>query len=76
MPQIHLVERDLEQPIVTYMGHLDKPRGFHFLASQWKQILNSVPNAQLHVIGAANLYDRSLELGRLGVASKSYEKRF
>lgn len=76
VPQIHLVERDLEQPIVTYMGHLDKPRGFHFLASQWKQILNSVPNAQLHVIGAANLYDRSLELGRLGVASKSYEKRF
>ena len=69
-------KRNLEAPIVTYIGHMDKTRGFHLLAKVWKNVLKEVPNAELYVIGSAALYDRNTNLGALGIASEKYEKKF
>lgn len=68
--------RILEQPTVTYIGHLEKQRGFHVLAKIWKSVLKKVPNAKLNVIGSAALYNRNTKLGPLNVSSENYERRF
>lgn len=69
-------ERSASEPIVTFIGHLDKSRGFHRLAKIWKDVIREVPNAKLNVIGGANLYNRNIKLGTLGVAKKEYEESF
>lgn len=69
-------KRDLKEPVVTFVGHIDKARGFHVLAKVWKDVIQEVPNARMNVIGSATLYDRNVEVGGLGIANKKYEKRF
>lgn len=65
--------RERLEPIVTYMGHLSFNRGFHIVAKQWRKVLKKVPNAQLYVIGNANLYDTCCKFGDLGLADPDYE---
>lgn len=73
----HLLLRDFpSEPAVTYTGGLYQCKGFHVLASMWKDILREVPNAKLYVIGSGKLYSESAELGSLGVADKEYEAMF
>lgn len=64
------------KPYVTYMGALIPAKGFHLLAEQWKHIVKEVPDAQLHVIGSGQLYNKDEKLGKYGVASESYEAQF
>lgn len=59
--------------IVTYVGGLNKTKGFHKLAGVWKQILREVPDAQLYVIGSGNLYSKDATMGKLGLADEKYE---
>ena len=61
---------------VVYMGSVIPPKGFHLLAKAWKRVVAKVPDAQLYVIGSGKLYNRNTELGRYGIAEKSYEDRF
>lgn len=68
-------QRNIDRPVVTYIGHLDKSRGFHALARIWKDIVQEVPEAKLNVIGSAALYDRNVKLGSLGIATEKYEKQ-
>lgn len=76
-PPILNKERSLEyEPWVTYVGSLIYQKSFHVLASAWPKVIESVPNAKLHVIGTGKLYDRSNKLGSLGVAEESYEEMF
>lgn len=70
------IKRNLKTPTVTYIGNMDKSRGFHLLAKIWKDILKEVPDAQLNVIGSALLYNRDIKTGSLGIASEKYERRF
>lgn len=63
-------------PSVTYTGSLVPAKGFHMLASVWKEISRGVPETQLYVIGSGKLYDRNAELGSFGIAEKSYEDLF
>lgn len=63
-------------PVVTYMGSLVPWKGFHILAKAWKSIVKAVPQAQLFVMGAGNLYSRHETLGSYGIASENYEKQF
>lgn len=60
---------------VIYIGSLEECKGFHHLAKAWKKVLNSFPDANLYVVGSGKLYDRNTELGRWGIAEKSYEKK-
>lgn len=69
-------KRDIKHPTVTFIGHIDKARGFHKLAEIWKDVLKEVPNAKLKVIGSAALYNRNVKLGSLGIASEKYERLF
>lgn len=69
-------ERNLEEHIVTYIGSLVPQKGFHLLAKSWKKILESVPDAQLYVIGSGKLYNRNAKLGPFGIAEENYEKSF
>lgn len=64
------------QHIVTYVGSLVPFKGFHRLARIWPDILKSVPDAQLYVIGSGRLYNSSAVLGQYGIAEKSYEEYF
>ena len=61
---------------VFYMGSLVKGKGFHVLARYWSDIVQAVPTARLHVVGSRRLYNEGAALGRLGVASPAYERRF
>jgi len=65
-----------DAPAVTYTGALVQTKGFHILASVWKDITKEVPNAHLYVIGSGKLYSRDAELGAFGVAERGYEDVF
>ena len=58
---------------VVFIGNLIRAKGFHYLARVWPYILKQKPDAKLIVIGSAKLYDRSLKLGKWGIAEESYE---
>lgn len=61
---------------VVYMGSIIPVKGFHILAKAWKKILYRIPDAQLYVIGNGQLYDRSVILGKYGIAEQTYEDKF
>lgn len=65
-----------KENIVTYIGAIDKGKGFHLIAKEWKKILKSVPDAKLYVIGSGKLYNRDAKLGKYKIAEESYEKSF
>ena len=71
-----LRERELSEPIVTYVGSLVKEKGFHILAKSWRKILLLVPNAKLYILGSGRLYDRSAKLGKYQIADEEYERMF
>ena len=58
--------------VVTFMGGLRVTKGFHILAKVWKE----VPDAELHVMGGAKLYNQNATTGGYGIADEKYEKRF
>ena len=62
--------------IVTYLGVISKYKGFHCLAEAWPKVVSAIPDAQLYVIGAGNLYDRNMKLGKWGIADEEYEDYF
>lgn len=62
--------------IVTFMGSLTPHKCFHKLAEIWPSVLRDVPDAELYVIGAGNLYDNKTSLGKYGIAEQQYEDRF
>ena len=73
----HFAMRDYPaEPAVTYTGGLYKSKGFHVLASMWKDILREVPDAKLYVIGSGRLYNKKAVLGPYGLAGKYYEPMF
>jgi glycosyltransferase involved in cell wall biosynthesis len=59
---------------VCYVGALTQSQGFHDLVQAWPRVQDSHPEARLLVVGSPRLYDRSAELGPLGVASPDYER--
>lgn len=61
---------------VTYIGSIIPAKSFHVLAKVWKDVIAQVPDAQLHVIGAGNLYQEGTKLGKYGIAEENYEKSF
>jgi glycosyltransferase involved in cell wall biosynthesis len=58
------------------MGALVPSKGFHILASVWRDVLKAVPDARLKVLGSHRLYDSDVVLGRNGLAEKEYEEQF
>lgn len=62
--------------IVAYLGVISKYKGFHCLAEAWPKVVSAIPDAQLYVIGAGNLYDRNIKLGKWGIAEEEYEDYF
>lgn len=61
---------------VVYMGAIHWGKGFHLLAKAWPEIIRSVPDAQLYVIGSGQLYDKNIPLGKFGIAEQDYEDLF
>lgn len=59
---------------VCYVGAMTPDKGFHHLAKAWPQVRAVFPEARLIVVGSARLYDRSIELGPLGLARNDYEQ--
>lgn len=74
LPQYY--RNDNYKPYVTYVGSLTRPKGFHILAKYWKDVVEQVPEAELHVIGGGNLYADGAKLGSYGIADEEYEKEF
>ena len=58
---------------VCYLGALKPAKGFQHLAKAWPNVRKLLPNAELTVIGSAQLYDRNSQLGPLGVAEPDFE---
>lgn len=65
-----------DQHNVVYMGCIRPDKGFHVIAKAWPQVLRSVPNAQLYVIGNGQLYGKNITLGKHGIATQEYEDVF
>jgi glycosyltransferase involved in cell wall biosynthesis len=61
---------------VFFMGSIIPHKGFHILARQWQEIKRAVPDATLHIVGSGQLYDRSIPMGPLGMATAAYERQF
>ncbi|MCR5309715.1 MAG: glycosyltransferase [Bacilli bacterium] len=61
---------------VVFTGGLIPSKGFHYLAKSWKRIVRRVPDAKLFVVGGQRIYGGKVELGRMGLAEKSYEEYF
>lgn len=72
----HIKNRNINKPIVTYVGSLVPAKGFHLLAKIWPKIIKKVPNAELYVVGNGKVYDRNAELGHFGIAQAEYEDSF
>lgn len=70
--------RDTEtlEPICAYIGSLVPAKTFHILAKAWPEVVKKIPEAKLWVIGSSGVYGLNHELGELGLAEHSYEKRF
>lgn len=74
-PEPLFLERKLNKSVV-YMGALIYVKGFHILASMWKDILKKVPDAELFVMGSGCLYSRGEKVGKYGIADEAYENLF
>lgn len=61
---------------VVFMGSLNPIKTFHVLAEIWPRILERVSDAQLYVIGSAELYNKINEYGAYHLAQKDYEDSF
>lgn len=74
VPYIKTDEREIpEIPTITYMGQISKSKGIIDLLKIWKRVSQIYPEAQLNIIGAGNLYDRNVELGRHGISDEYTE---
>lgn len=67
---------DNEEKKVVYLGSLNRDKGFHVLAKAWKKVIAAEPEARLLVLGTGQLYGRETVLGKHGIASPDYEKKF
>ena len=67
---------DSKEKKVVYIGALAKSKGFHVLAKVWKSVIAVVPEAKLYVMGSVQLYDRTIKMGKFGIAKKEYEDLF
>lgn len=75
--QKHLIPSFSSRPHeVTSLGSIDYYKGFHLIAKVWKEVLASVPDAKLNVIGTGTLYNRDSKMGKYGIAEESYENMF
>lgn len=70
------IDPSKKENIVTYIGSIIPAKGFHMLASVWKDIIKEVPDAKLQVIGSGRLYYNDMKLGKYNIADEKYEKRF
>lgn len=71
-----MINSTKKENIVTYVGSIIPAKGFHMLASVWKDILKRVPDAKLQVIGSGRLYNKDSKLGKYNIAADKYEKKF
>ena len=62
--------------IVTYIGSIYPYKGFHLLARAWKKVTRYVPDAELYVIGSADVYNVNSQKGKYNIALPNYEKVF
>ena len=62
--------------IVVYLGSLNRDKGFHVLAKAWKKVVEVEPEAKLMVLGTGQLYGRETVLGKYGIATPNYERKF
>ena len=67
---------DNDNKNVVYLGSLNRDKGFHVLAEAWKYVIAEEPEAKLLVLGTGQLYGRETALGKYGIATPDYEKRF
>lgn len=65
-----------KKKIVCYVGSIVPQKGFHKLCKVWKKIKIRVPDAELWVIGSGKLYNTENIMGKYGIASEEYEKKF
>ena len=76
LPPVHMPRRNQERKIVVYVGAMYSFKGFHILAKHWKEIRARVKDAELWVLGSANLYRDNVVLGKYKIAEEDYEKQF
>lgn len=59
---------------VCFVGATIAQKGFHHLARAWPEVRCSRPEAELVILGSAQLYDRERALGPLGLGDPQFER--
>ena len=57
-----------------YVGSLMPQKGAHNLLEIWREVEKNFSDAQLYIIGGANVWDPSAKLGSIGAADIYYER--
>lgn len=76
LPPVHTIRQIHDKKIVVYVGAMYPYKGFHILAKYWKYIKENVSDAQLWVVGSAQLYGDNIKHGKYNIAEAKYERQF
>lgn len=59
---------------VIYIGSIMPQKGLHNLLDIWKYVEKECRDIQLYIFGGASIWNNNIELGKLGIADKYYDK--
>lgn len=59
-----------------FTGHLAERKGAHRVLQMWPLVRRQMPEAQLIVVGSAQLYGANWQVGKFGVAGQEFEETY
>lgn len=71
--KIKTVPRNERGRNVVYIGSLIPCKGLGYIAKCWADVLEKAPDSQLYIIGTGKLYDEHGQMGKWGIAEKTFE---
>ena len=65
---------DYTEEKAVYIGSIMPQKGCHNLLDIWRSVEKKCPNAKLYIFGSAHTWNRDIELGKMNIADKYYER--
>jgi glycosyltransferase involved in cell wall biosynthesis len=61
---------------VAFIGATNESKGFHHLLAAWPNVVERVPEAELHVFGSTGLHRPDAPTGTTGVMTPEFEQKY
>lgn len=65
-----------ERTRIAFIGATNESKGFHHLLAAWPRVLQTIPEAELHVFGSSALHRPNAPTGATGVMTPDFEQRY